>query len=85
MASIDISEQITIVMTDDERAAYLWAYAQEHFRLESRQVMRDVMHSSDGDINMAFSQGAINDMVIAAIEVALAYELTTEGIINGSQ
>lgn len=84
MAKIEVGELITIDMTDEERDSYLRAYASEHFRPESNQVIQDVMDSNDGDINTAFSQGAINEMIIEAMELAISFEQTAEGIINGS-
>lgn len=82
VANITIGEPIQIEMSDDERESYLRMYANKHFRPESIQVIQDCLGVGD-DIHAAFSQGAINEMVIEAIEHAIASEHTIQGTNNG--
>jgi len=81
MTSTKVGEPITIEISEDERTEYLRVYATKHFRAESRQVMVDVLESGD-TIDVAFAQAGINEMIIDALELAIRFEQTTEGLIN---
>lgn len=81
MATIYVGERITIDMTDDERNSYLHMYASDHFRPESIQVMKDEL-DTNSTIDAAFAQGAINDMIILALETTTRFDHTVEAISN---
>jgi len=73
MASIKVGNPIEIEMTDEERVSYLMIYAEDCFAPESFQVFRDVLEEQN-DIYLAFAQGAINEMVIKALQNAINME-----------
>lgn len=80
MASIECDkegEAIEINMTDEERVIYLTKYAKEHYAPESFQVFLDVLEDQKG-IEIAFAQGAINEVVIEALHNAIRIEEAEE-------